>query len=1609
MSIVEDRIVEMKFDNRDFVNNVNATLPVLDKLTNGIKGLAGLPGSALNGLTGITASVKALPGAVLSATAQVEIMHRALNTVLGVAENLKNEFYSITFDQIGKGFDKYGEKTTSVQTIMAATGKSITEVEKELERLTWFSDETSYSFTDMVSNVGKFTSQGIDLETAVTQMQGIATWAAKSGQNAQTASRAMYNISQAMGTGAMMTKDWMSIENANMATAEFKQLAIDTAVGLGKIKKGQVTIENFRDSLSKKWFDTDVMSEVFKQYGGYADAIYNMSDEFDTASQAMVAYNAANKDAVGSLGQTAFLAAQEAKTFEDVIDATKDAVSTNWMNVWQNIFGNYEEARVLWTDLANRLWDVFAGPISTLNDIMTQWHDLGGRSDIIDIYHKLWDAIFGYDTTYMEDGEEKVLHYAGVLEKLKQAVFKIIPGLEEFDGMDLKHITDNLQTLAIRFSDTIQKFQIKNSIIDKLATVFQGLMAVFNIGKKILGTFIDILKQLSPTFEKVGNFILDTTVKISEFFIWLDKSADEIGLWKTIANGVVTVLTKLKDAFVIVFTAIGEAISKIFPKKDNGLEKIADAAEEAKDPLDKLGETIENIAYGISDAVAFMTPIIINAIEWIKTAFNKLKTDFSSLGKMISNVWESIKNTFSSKDGIQSVGKKTSIDEIIDKLSERFEKLKGIISTVIGVGAGGGLLAWLFSIIAAIKNFDWGLGNVIDSVSNLGGVKGFLKDFGKNFKGFTDVFGKNGIFGQKISDSISNSLNTLSKSVAANNLKTVAASLLMLAGALFIIALLPYGKIIASTVAIGALGEALYGFLYQLNKEVKGMNKSDIPALLAAGAVMLTMAGAIGLIALALMQVSLIGDRIWAALGTIGTAFISLGIAVALLINNTKGAKPAEMLSMAAVVIALSAGLLLIAKAIKILGRIKETDKMVAASVAIVSIMGALSALVIVMGEFSNGMGNDMLKAAGALVVVSGAIAILAGAIGFLTILDPEKMGQAALAIVAILAVFALIIAACSIWSAQLGTTSGILIAIGSSLILISGAFYIFAAALAKIASVLGVLATIFTIFSSFDEGLGQKFSDFLDMMIEKIPDVINAFLVGLAEAPVDILFGIINSIFEFIMSSIETWVPRYIRSLITMGNNIGDILVSVINQFEQGGNKSKIFEVLNKILGYISEFLDKAKDKIKEIVTKIISNVMDILKKVTPEIIPYLKDTLVTILAALTEKMPEIWEFIKEFVKESIFKLNDLINELVPNLLQLLYNVIDSLLKHIPDILVQSITVIGALLGTLIRMVVELFVSMAKYIWDACLEAMDKIIALLDEYKDPLINKLVEFLTAITELLTSDRMDPLIDAISEFIKAIADFLESDKMDPIFDAIETLIDSLVDLIVKVITRSNSKMIEAGVNLLKGLTIGMLKQSKEVLKTAWSAGGEILKSFKDSLRERSPSKATKEMGEYLMDGLAIGIKDNLNSTLNTVDKSGTSVLNTLKDTLTSVGDYVDGNMEMNPTITPVLDLSNVRNNIGSLSSMFGTQQVNAIATGGGFTNGSMMGTDINAMSNMMQKLNDKLDDLHVTTSATPVEVNVNLEGDTNKLFKAMVDKNNDRIRATGFNQFTRRKG
>ena len=432
---VDSRVVELEFQNQQFESNAKQSLSTIERLKKALDfsrsgvdaGLKAIDSAASAGQVSIgalTNGVGALGGA-LNSIGDIAVFSMIADEAIKAKNAVESFIKSVTIDQVSAGWQKYADKTSAVQTIMSATAKDWADqgaqmefVNEQLEKLNWFTDETSYNFLDMVNNIGKFTSNQIPLEKSVTAMQGISTWAAKSGANVGEASRAMYNLAQAIGVGSVKLMDWRSIENANMATAEFKETVIQTAEKLGTLTKvseglwktqagNEVSVRNFNEALKDNWFSSEVLIETLDKYGNFTDKLYGYMEEIDidTTSKLLkyvdeykegtIDWGKAVDDAgvsaerlkeiladLGSeemeFGRKAFVAAQEAKTFQEAIDAAADAASTAWMNLFETLFGDYLSAKSLWTDFANFLYDVFVPPVTNLTDLL---QDAFGTTD----------------------------------------------------------------------------------------------------------------------------------------------------------------------------------------------------------------------------------------------------------------------------------------------------------------------------------------------------------------------------------------------------------------------------------------------------------------------------------------------------------------------------------------------------------------------------------------------------------------------------------------------------------------------------------------------------------------------------------------------------------------------------------------------------------------------------------------------------------------------------------------------------------------------------------------------------------------------------------------------------------------------------------------------------------------------------------------------------------------------------------------------------------------------------------------------------------------------------------------------------------------------------
>lgn len=378
---IDEKVVAMEFDNSKFEKNVQTTMSTLDKLKQKLhfgdanKGFEDLNRAAKNtNLSPLEKSAEAVRVKFSAMqVAGIAAIDRIANKAMDAGERMVK---SLTVDNITAGWSKYNEKTQSVQTLVNSTGLGVEEINNYLSRLMDYSDETSFSFTEMTSALSQMTSSGGDIKKLIPMIMGIANATAFAGKGSAEFQSTIRNLSQSYSAGFLQLQDMKSLNLMGTSSKQLKETFIETAEELGKIEKGEVTLANFDETLKKKWADTEVMEKSLGKFSKFSQAVFDAVDKgtYETATEAIAAMSK-NYD---ELGVRAFASAQEAKTFTEAIEATKDAVSSGWMDTFEILFGDYEEAKKLWTGLANTLYDVFATGAEMRNAVLKK--ALGGSS-----------------------------------------------------------------------------------------------------------------------------------------------------------------------------------------------------------------------------------------------------------------------------------------------------------------------------------------------------------------------------------------------------------------------------------------------------------------------------------------------------------------------------------------------------------------------------------------------------------------------------------------------------------------------------------------------------------------------------------------------------------------------------------------------------------------------------------------------------------------------------------------------------------------------------------------------------------------------------------------------------------------------------------------------------------------------------------------------------------------------------------------------------------------------------------------------------------------------------------------------------------------------------
>lgn len=730
---VDQRVVEMRFDNAQFEKNTRESMKTLDRLQEKLqfkdvdKGFENIEKAQRNvnfdEMEGALDTLKVKFNAldVMAVAALTNITNKIVDT----GERLVK---SLSVDQVASGWNKYIEKTSNVQTIMNATGESIDNVNGYLNKLMWYSDETSYSFSEMTSALSQMTAAGGDIKKMIPMIMGIANATADAGKTGFAFQSTIRNLTQSYSAGHLQLQDWKSLNLMGTATKALKQELIDTAVEMGKLKEGEVTIGTFESTLSNKWADTKVMEKTFEKYASMMEAAYDMVQQNPgmTSSEALEKLSGQ----YGELAERAALAAQQATSFEQAIDSTKDAVSSSWMKVFETFFGNKEEATETWTELANRLYDIFVPSIDALNERLKEGLDTGWKQ----LNDKLGDQAETYDTVLQkvalasgavtEESIEEAGSFANALrdggvnaELLQNGLDVTLVSLEKYLAMSDEELdARNLDKEAIErdyeaLSRLNEEFRTGEANLADYAAGMSELSGREHLMQSLWNIMDALSALVQPIHDAFQEIFPPTSGKqIKSFAEGLDYATSKLIIGEETA-------TKIRGAFTGLFRVIRvgtDTIAKVVKTAVKLLGGLADVLKPVKD-------SILDVAGGFGD---FVTEVG-EALTGTKTLGERFDTIRASLKKLLSPLGDlkDLAKNFS------LAGLKEQLDALVQSggnlswisgLSENAQKVLKPLIVLAGQAAGGGLT--LLGVLGAVA------GGVI---AKLGETADFLKKWVK--------------------------------------------------------------------------------------------------------------------------------------------------------------------------------------------------------------------------------------------------------------------------------------------------------------------------------------------------------------------------------------------------------------------------------------------------------------------------------------------------------------------------------------------------------------------------------------------------------------------------------------------------------------------------------------------------------------------------------------------------------------------------------------------------------------------------------------------------------------------------------------------------------------
>lgn len=1500
---IEREVVQMSFDESKFEKGVRGALRALSDLKKGFdlrnaqKTFSELENASKLDFSSLAQGIGSINSklSILGTVAATAISNLTTSLINGA----KKLFDALVLAPIVTGLEEYETQLNAVQTILANTAKhgtTLQNVTDALDELNTYADQTIYNFTQMTDSIGKFTTAGVDLETSVSAIKGIANVAALSGSNAQQASTAMYQLSQAISSGTVRLQDWMSVENAGMGGQIFRDSLVETGklhgATVDKIISGE---ESFRESLKRGWLTSEILLETLSKFTG----------DLTDAQLESLGYTGEQIAAIQKMAVMANDAATKIKTLTQLKDTLAEALQSGWGTTWRIIFGDFEQAKELWGRMGALFGDLIGASSDSRNSMLEFWAAAGGRSDVI-------AGIFNIITAV-----------SNVLRAFGQGIRDIFKPINARD----------LRDLSRGFLDFSRRLVLASQHSEGLRVIVRGLAAIFSLALVVLKAILKPIKALILSLLPMGASFSDTVASISDAVVAFREFAIETGYFDTVVQNVITfvgnlvekikelvqrflslntiknVVTWFKELERSDLVRVWEGIRKILIAIATPFVAVALAAKELYLQVSKLAiirkisEFFESINWvdirdsmlGLGDGVKNLIDNIKNSellgkfIGFIKTfdgrrfsAFlDGIKGSFKGVGEVLDGLRGKVGgfsiNTEKLTKNLKNIGKSIAegLGKVFDYLTEQAQNVDyGNLFKIINIGILGGLvlairnLAGGFNLKDILSElFGSSIGSIGDSISGaFSTMEGVLVSFQTNIK--ADALRKIAISIAILVGSIA-VLTFLDQSKLLGAVAVITTLIVELFGAAGALRLVNTADALRASVALVGISIAL-GILSIAIRSIAGLSPDEVAAAMVAVVATITpllvalksfgggssfgLIKSIGLLlglALAVdvlaIAVSKLGkmepDEL--SRGLLGITAAITGLVASVTILTRVGDK--AIVGAAISMIAMSAALLILGFSIESFGKMEPavlSQGLNAVTLALTAMVGAVAVLTRV-GD------KAIVGAAIGMVVISGALLVLGLAVKSFGKMDPDELIQGVEAVGAILVIFA-----------------------GFSRLLQPKGMIVAAVGLAVMSGALLIMVDVFKQFAvlSWDELL----RGFVGLAGALLLIVISARLMTGAmggalamlvmSASILILASALKVLSQLSWEELLIALAAMAGALVLLGL-AGLVLTPVVPTLLLLGLAMLAMGAGAALLGVGIAVVGVG--------LHALGAGIGVAGKAIIEIIPELGAAIalgiVNFLSIMADKAPEIREAMKVIIVGMIESARENLPVIVGLVLDTLLDILNQIAAKLPDIVAAGY---------------EILISFLHGIEDNIAEVVSTSLFIL-----------AEFLRGLNEGLP-DVVEMAFTVLVTFLNGIAD-----GIDDHFDEI----------------------LAAGRRIGKGIIDGIVKAIGEGLTSVWNAVSNLASSalnwLKEGFDQHSPSRKTYDIAEQVVLGFVNGIRDNLIDVRDVFEEIAEKAQNGIDPLISTISDGINANMNLNPIITPVLDLGQFSSGIGVMNRSF----------------------------------------------------------------------------------------